>query len=143
MDEIGKGLVSIAMMVLGAFLIALSFILGFNDMIVWFVFGIALSCFGVFIFYLRHVSIKSQSRVKKATITRVIREVPKPKPKPVQAAPAEEKPKRPEILCDTCEFYFDSRARQKCKFISDQERMAMINAGIECVEYKIRLTMLD
>jgi len=143
MDEAGKGFISVALMALGAFLVVLSFILGFYDMIVWLVFGAALSGFGAFIFYLRRVSIKSQSRVKKATITRVVRDVPKPKPKPEPVAPAAEEAERPEILCNTCEFYYESRIGQKCKFLPDTERMAMINAGIECVEYKIRLTMLD
>ena len=143
MDEAGKGLASVGMMALGAFLIILSFILGILDMIAWLSFGAALCGFGGFIFYLRHVSIGSQSRVKKATITRVIRDVPKPKPKPEPAAAAPEEPKRPEILCDTCDFYYESRVGQKCKFLVDKERLAMINAGVECVEYKIRLSMLD
>lgn len=142
MDEAGKGFMSVALMALGVFLVVLSLALGILDMIAWLVFGVALSGFGAFIFYLRKVSIGSQSRVKKATITRVVREVPKPKPKPEPAAAAPEEPKRPEILCDTCDFYYESRM-QKCKYLSDKERLAMINAGVECVEYKIRLSMLD
>ncbi|MHA1265733.1 MAG: hypothetical protein ACTSRS_10925 [Candidatus Helarchaeota archaeon] len=142
MDEIGKWFASMAMMVLGAFLVILSLSLGFYDMIPWFSFGLALCGFGGFIFYLRHISIKSQSRVKKAKVTRVVREVPKPKPKP-EPTPQIEEPKRPEIICDTCQFYMEYNPKQKCKFLSDKDRLAMINAGIECVEYKIRLTMLD
>lgn len=143
MDEIGKGLISIVMMALGGFLLILSFVLGAINMIPWIAFGAALCGFGGFIYYLRHVSIKSQSRVQKASITRVVRDVPTPKPKPESVAPTEKQPPRPEILCDTCQFYMEDNERQKCKFLSDRDRMNMINAGMECVEYKIRLTILD
>ena len=142
MDEIGRWFISVALMSLGGFLIVLSLILGPLDLLVVISGGAAMLGFGGFIYYLRHVSMKSQTR-KKAVITRVIREVPKPKPKPVVEEAVEEKPKRPEILCDTCQFYVEYHTKQKCKFLSDKERLAMINQGIECVEYKIKLALLD
>jgi hypothetical protein len=143
MDEAGKLFASIGMMAVGGFLIVLSFIIGVLDLIAILSVGIALSCFGAFLYYLRHVSIKSETRVKKAKVTRVVREIPKPKPKPVIEEPVEEKPKEPEILCHTCQYYEAYNPKQKCRFLTDKDRMGMINAGIECVEYKIKLTLLD
>lgn len=144
MDEAGKWFLSVGLIALGAFLIILSLVLGILDLLTVLIFGVALCGFGSFLYYLRHVSITSQARVKKATITtRVVREVPKPKPKPVETVSVEPTPQRPEILCDTCQFYTEHAQKQKCRFLSDKERLAMINSGIQCVEYKIRLTMLD
>lgn len=142
MDEIGKWLAAVVLAALGAFLIILSVILGAINLIAVIVVGIALCAFGGFIYYLRNMSVKSHSRVKKVKTTRVVREVPKEeyKPKPVEAQV--EKPKKPEILCDTCQFYNEER-KQKCKFLTEQERLKMINAGIQCVEYKIELSLLD
>ncbi|MHA1652007.1 MAG: hypothetical protein ACTSYB_17625 [Candidatus Helarchaeota archaeon] len=143
MDEAGKWFASVSMMALGSFLIILSAIIGFLDLIAVVSVGIALCGFGGFIYYLRRVSITSQTRVKKPKMTRVVREVPKPKPKPVEEKPVEEKPKKPEILCDTCQYYDEYNPRQKCRFLTDKDRLEMINSGIECVEYKIKLSLLD
>ncbi len=145
MDELGKGVISIAMMALGGFLIVLSLVLDVTKIgFAWIAVGAAFCGFGGFIFYLRNVSIKSQTRVKKPTMTRVVREVPKPKPKPEPEKVAEEeKPPEPEILCHSCKFYEEYNTRQKCRFLTDKDRLAMINAGIECVEYQIKLSLLD
>ena len=143
MDEPGKMVVSVILIALGAFLIVLTLLLGFFDLQAVFWPGVALCGFGSFIFYLRRVSISSQSRVKKAKVTRVVREVPKPKPKPEPAEVVEEKPEEPDIMCNTCQYYDKYNPRQKCRFLTDKDRMDMINAGIECVEYKIKLSLLD
>ncbi|NVM52260.1 MAG: hypothetical protein HWN66_01065 [Candidatus Helarchaeota archaeon] len=144
MDELGKWFASVGMICVGVFLIILSLILGPADLIPVISVGIALCGFGGFIFYLRHLSITSESRVQKVKVTRVVREVPKPKPKPApKPEPIEVKPKKPEILCDTCRFYDEYHPRRKCRYLTDKDRMAMINAGMECVEYKIKLTLLD
>ncbi|MDD1779247.1 MAG: hypothetical protein LUQ65_13860, partial [Candidatus Helarchaeota archaeon] len=76
MDEMGKWLAAVAMLALGAFLIILSLILGALNLIAVIVVGIALCGFGGFIYYLRNMSVKSHSRVKKVKTTRVVREVP-------------------------------------------------------------------
>jgi hypothetical protein len=142
MDEIGKFLVAVALAGLGAFLIILSVILGPLNLIAVIAIGIALCGFGGFIYYLRNMSVKSHSRVKKVKTTRVVREVPKEEYKPKSVEEQVEKPKKPEILCDTCQFYDENRKR-KCKFLTELDRLNMINAGIQCVEYKIELSLLD
>ena len=142
LDEAGKWFASVAMIASGAFLIILSIAINFLDMLVFVAVGIALCCFGGFVFYLRRMSITSQEQVKKPKVTRVIREIPKPKPKP-ESTVQEEKPKEAEILCDTCEFYDEYNTKQKCRYLTDADRMAMINAGMQCVEYKIKLSLLD
>ena len=143
MDEPGKMIVSISLIVLGVFLILLSFILGIMDLFTVAIVGGALCGFGGFLYYLRNVSINSQSRVKKAKVTRVVREIPKPKPKPEPEEDVEEKPKEAEIMCDTCQYYEKYNPKQKCRYLTDKDRMAMVNAGLECVEYKIKLSLLD
>jgi len=143
MDEIAKWLASVSMIAVGAFLIILSCALGVISYIVVLSGGIALCGFGAFLYYLRYMSITSQSRVKKAKVTRVIREVPKPEPKPKEVEEKVEKPKKPETLCDTCQFYNEDNPKRKCKFLLEKDRLAMINAGIQCVEYKIQLSLLD
>ena len=143
MDEAGKLFASMGMMIGGGFLVILSAVINFLDLLAVVAVGIALLGFGGFLFYLRHVSIKSQTRVKKAKVTRVVREVPKPKPKPEVEEAAEEKPQEPEILCHTCQYYEEYNTRRKCRFVTDKDRMGMIKAGIECVEYKIKLSLLD
>jgi len=142
MDEIGKFLAAVAMTALGAFLIILSLILGAINLIAVIAIGIALCAFGGFVYYLRSMSVKSHSRVKKVKTTRVVREVPTEvfKPKPVEEKV--EKPKKSEILCDTCQFYNEDH-KQKCKYLTEQDRLSMINAGLQCVEYKIQLSLLD
>ncbi|HUX98750.1 MAG TPA: hypothetical protein VMV49_04295 [Candidatus Deferrimicrobium sp.] len=144
MDEIGKFFAAVSLIAVGAFCIILSFILGILNMIAIVAVGAALCGFGSVIYYVRHISISSQTRVKKVKTTRTVRDVPLPKPKPVGEEPIEEeKPKEPEILCDTCQHYDIYNTRQKCKFLTNADRMKMINAGLECVEYKIKLSLLD
>ncbi|MHA1130999.1 MAG: hypothetical protein ACTSQI_04920 [Candidatus Helarchaeota archaeon] len=143
MDEAGKWFASVSMIAIGGFLIILSLLINILDLLAVLAVGLALCSFGIFLYYLRHVSIKSESRVKKAKVTRVVREIPKPKPKTVVEEIPEEKPAEPEIICHTCQYYEAYNSRQKCRFLTDKDRMAMINAGIECVEYKIKLTLLD
>jgi hypothetical protein len=142
MDEIGKWFSSVSMMAVGAFLIIFSLVLGVINLIAVLAVGLALCGFGGFLYYLRFMSVKSQTRVKKAKVTRVVREVPKEeyKPKPVEVKA--EKPKGSEILCDTCQFYNEDH-RQKCKYLTEKDRLDMINAGLQCVEYKIELSLLD
>ena len=143
MEESGKLFVSATLIGLGASLIILSFIISILDLFTVAIVGGALCGFGGFLYYLRTVSIKSQSRVKKAKVTRVVREVPKPKPKPEPEEIEEEKPKEPEIMCDTCQYYNVYHPSKKCRYLTDTDRLAMINAGLECVEYKIKLSLLD
>jgi hypothetical protein len=143
MDEIGKWFVSVALMAVGGFLIVLSCILGILNLLAVLSIGIALCGFGGFLYYLRYVSVTSQTRVKKAKVTRVIREVPKAEPKPEMVEEKVEKPKKSEILCDTCQFYDEDNPKRKCKFLVEKDRLAIINAGIQCVEYKIELSLLD
>ncbi len=141
MDEAGKYFASVALMATGAFLIVLCVIINALDLLVYEIAGAALCGFGAFIFYLRRISVSSQQRVKKPKVTRVVRDLPPPKPK-VEEKPAE-KPKEAQIMCDTCQFYNEYTPRQKCKYLTDADRMAMINAGMQCVEYKIKLSLLD
>jgi len=136
----GKWLVAVALMALGGFLIIFSVIRDPLNLISVIAIGIALCGFGGFIYYLRNMSVKSHSRVKKVKTTRVIREVPKEEYKPVEEKV--EKPKKSEVLCDTCQFYVEARKR-KCKFLAEEDRLRLINAGMQCVEYKIELSLLD
>jgi hypothetical protein len=144
MDEIGKLFAAVGLIAVGAICFILSFINGLLNSLAIIAIGAALCGFGGVLYYVRHISITSQSRVKKVKTTRVVRDVPLPKPKPViEESIEEEKPKEPEILCDTCQYYNQYNTRQKCKYLTDTDRMKMINAGIECVEYKIKLSLLD
>ena len=150
MDETGKWFASVMLIGFGGFLVVLCVLIGvvdpilvLGDLWVYMVAGIAMALFGAVIFYLRHVSVTSQTRVTTAKVTRVVRDVPKPKPKPTAEELEAAKPKGPEILCNTCQFYAEYNPKQKCRYLTDQDRMDMINAGLECVEYKIKLALLD
>lgn len=161
MDEIGKVILSIILFISGGVCILLfGFIIPAagagaqnigNLQLMFIIMGVILAGFGAVVLYLRKVSIQSSMRTKKVKKVKM-KKISKPKkstisisaPQPkTESITSTKKEQEKDIICLTCEFYDKYNPKQKCKYLSEQDRINMLDSGIKCVEYQLHHSLVD
>jgi hypothetical protein len=85
----------------------------------------------------KKVKMKKITKPKKTTISITTAQ---PTTEPVTST---KKDKEEDIICLTCEFYDKYDPKQKCKYLSEADRIKMLESGIKCVEYQLHHSLVD
>ncbi|MHA1753102.1 MAG: hypothetical protein ACTSYZ_12125 [Candidatus Helarchaeota archaeon] len=163
MEELGKFILAITLIASGLIIIlffgwiipagsASGFTIS-SFQILLIILGAIISGFGGLLLYFRKVSINVSSRSKKIKSVKV-KKIKKTKKPAItlqsssttsstktseQISPPEEE----DIICLTCEFYDKYNPKQKCKYLSEKDRLEMLKSGVKCVEYQLHHSLIN